>query len=563
MPNGHDPSPANGMYSPREDPAALSDLVASARARPQDPVAWAELAGALARHDGSGPLEEELDLLLRDCLEHPGVEPQVLAPALAGHLRRLPALGSVIRRVEAGEAEDVLASPGAWRALSHPTVRCALENTVVPDLGIEALVQAARRHLALEYAGHDSRAQPDDEALVAALARNCYLTGYVHPCGDDELDAVRALAGSMDSRPLGDPDDPRRIALLGCYLPLVEWDRAPEVLELVQRIRSRPLAGLAKAQVLEPATEARLRGEIPGVREKADGTSGGPRTQDDTYPYPQWQRVQRLPPRSLATMLAEELTVAPAEVDGDNPKVLVVGCGTGKRVVETRVRLQGSEVTGLDPSRASLAYGIRKAREMNLQGVRFLQGTLPSLEVWGETFHVVDAVGSSPRLADLDEGWSVLLDRLLPGGLLKGRVFPRAGVGPVEAARTFLREQGPADDDDGVRAARFAAARFLRDVPEGASVLGLDGFYTLPGFRDLLLRPHERALTVSELAGLVRRSGVEFLGFVGVGPDVRRAFRRAHPNPASLTDLEAWVAFEEANPNAFWPSYRFWVRKPV
>ncbi len=564
MPNGPDPPRAHGMYSPHEDPAALSELVASARARPRDPVAWAALAEGLARHDAPGLVEEDFDLLLRDCLEHPGVDPQVLAPALAGHLRRLPALGAVIRRVEAGEAEDVLASPGAWRALAHPTVRCALENTVVPDLGIEALVQAARRHLALGSAG-DSDAHPDDEALVGALARNCYLTGYVHPCGEDELDAVRALAASMGARPLGDRDDPRRIALLACYLPLVEWDRAPEVLELLQRARSRPLAGLAKAQIVDPATEARLRGEVPLAGERAARASAGPPTQGDAYPHPQWQRVQRSPPQSLAAMLAEELPGAPepAEVDAANPRVLVVGCGTGKLVVETRIRLQGSEVTGLDPSRASLAYGIRKAREMNLTGVRFLQGTPLSLEGWGETFHVVDAVGAIRRTEDPDRGWTALLTRLRPGGLLKGRVYPRAGVGPVAAVRSFLSERGPVDDDDGVRAARFAAARFLRDVPEGPAVLRLEDFYTLPGFRDLLLRPHERGPTVPELAGLVRRTGVEFLGFVGVGPDLRRAFRRAHPHPAALADVEAWAAFEKANPDAFRPSYRFWVRKPA
>jgi hypothetical protein len=200
---------------------------------------------------------------------------------------------------------------------------------------------------------------------------------------------------------------------------------------------------------------------------------------------------------------------------------------------------------------------------MNLTGVRFLQGTPLSLEGWGETFHVVDAVGAIRRTEDPDRGWTALLTRLRPGGLLKGRVYPRAGVGPVAAVRSFLSERGPVDDDDGVRAARFAAARFLRDVPEGPAVLRLEDFYTLPGFRDLLLRPHERGPTVPELAGLVRRTGVEFLGFVGVGPDLRRAFRRAHPHPAALADVEAWAAFEKANPDAFRPSYRFWVRKPA
>ena len=116
--------------------------------------------------------------------------------------------------------------------LSEPVLRLVLERVIIPDLDFERLLTAVRRFLlkltsTVDGPGHWIFQNP---SLVYALARQCYLNGYVFSESEEEMDLVERLLHELaGGKPESDPDDRVRIGILACYVPLLGWDKASEV----------------------------------------------------------------------------------------------------------------------------------------------------------------------------------------------------------------------------------------------------------------------------------------------------------------------------------------------
>src|SRR5690606_31816845 len=95
------------------------------------------------------------------------------------------------------------------------------------------------------------------------------------------------------------------------------------------------------------------------------------RAQYEANPYPRWRAPPAPQLRSLADLLAA--LGAPQEEPID---VLVAGCGTGFEPIDLARTDSSLEVTALDLSAASLAYGQRMARALGVANVRFVRGNL-------------------------------------------------------------------------------------------------------------------------------------------------------------------------------------------
>ena len=128
----------------------------------------------------------------------------------------------------------------------------------------------------------------------------------------------------------------------------------------------------------------------------------------------------------------------------------------------------------------------------------------------------------------------------------------------IEGAQAFVAANGYAPTLDGIRAARAA----LRGDPRFARVTALRDFYATSEARDLLFHVQETSVTLPRLRDALDGLGVELLGFA-VEPAVLRAYRTAHPEDRTATDLRRWEAFEQDHPDTFIGMYQFWVRKPA
>lgn len=543
---------------------ALDILLEGVRSGDADAALWSRFASVVVR---AGDLEsmafEALDVMLALCLAQETVSPRLLGPALAVHLRRHPVLGPLIED-PADVPETTLDDPEIYEALSGPTARQSLEVCVIPDLGFERLVTRVRRTMVLAAFGdHWTHPALEELSLVCAVARQCHYTGYIHDYDDAEVAAVEGLVVAMAGRAIGaEAHDPLRVALLASYFPLLEWERVEEVARWVSEgPADAALRAVVDEQVFAPADEADLQPAIPTLSAVTDATSRTVQAMYEVHPYPRWHRPVWHDPRTLPELLAELFPGRGFGASQPGPiDVLVAGCGTGSHPIATRMLLSGSTVIGLDLSRASLAFATRKVIELGVEGVGFVRGDILDVADWDASFDLVESVGVLHHLSDPEAGWQALLSRLKPGGFMRIGLYSERARRVLVELRSHLEQQPIGDSEDDLRHARRRATRFLLDHPEGAQVLRWRDYYSLHEFRDLVLHPQEHRYTPAQLAEMLDRLGLEFLGFAPLGDGIRARFVERFPEPERLSDLAAWEEFEEEFPDTFRGMLQFWVR---
>jgi ubiquinone/menaquinone biosynthesis C-methylase UbiE len=124
-------------------------------------------------------------------------------------------------------------------------------------------------------------------------------------------------------------------------------------------------------------------------------------------------------------------------------KVLVAGCGTGKHAIQVAKYFRNVEVTAIDLSRTSLAYGKKMARKFDIQNIEFLQRDILHLDSLREKYHIIECSGVLHHMQDPVKGWKFLLPLLKPGGLLKVGLYSERERQTVTKARELIKENQP------------------------------------------------------------------------------------------------------------------------
>jgi hypothetical protein len=91
-------------------------------------------------------------------------------------------------------------------------------------------------------------------------------------------------------------------------------------------------------------------------------------------------------------------------------------------------------------------------------------------------------------------------------------------------------------------------------------VTEIDDFYSVSGFRDLVLHVQEHRFTIPQIAEALESLALEFVGFY-VQPNVAENYRKRFPDDPARTCLDHWAEFELENRKTFINTYNFWLRK--
>lgn len=319
------------------------------------------------------------------------------------------------------------------------------------------------------------------------------------------------------------------------------------------------LRPLAQRSFHQPARERRLRSRLRRLGEITDPVSRRVRDQYESNPYPRWRAFQRLADkRSYRMLMGARADALRDPTRFDQPlAILVAGCGTGRQPLELAGNLApGNHVTGLDLCAASLAYGMRMAQELKIDNVEFVQGDLLEVGQLARQFDVIECSGVLHHMADPEAGLTALLTRLEPDGVMKLGLYSAAARRDVTRLRARTQAEPGRSDPEFIRA--FRHALLSGGDPR---VLPFGDFYTLSECRDLLFHEQEHQFTLPQLAALLERHGLDFLGFGFTHNRIVDAFRSEYPQPESMRDLCCWHAFEIRHPHAFRGMYQFHVQR--
>ncbi len=77
--------------------------------------------------------------------------------------------------------------------------------------------------------------------------------------------------------------------------------------------------------------------------------------------------------------------------------------------------------------------------------------------------------------------------------------------------------------------------------------------------RDLLFHVMEHRFTIPQIADLLARNGLRFLGFTFQDPAAKERYGATYPADPDMLDLANWAALEAADPWVFRGMYQFWT----
>jgi tetratricopeptide (TPR) repeat protein/SAM-dependent methyltransferase len=548
--------------------AALRDAV---RFDPRNDSHGEDLAEALSKVCFA-EIDDRLlaDLLL--LLERPVVRADKISLAIISALRHQPDIAALLadHRTAAGDG-----GAGGYHAVAErlsriPLLLRIMALSVLNDLAFERMLSGLR-HVMLRAEGEGrGEGQGEDQGegaslpFSAALAIQCFTNEYAYRETASESAAVETLRRRLETA-VADGGDiaPRSLVALAAYRPLHDF---PWAEGLAERPWPEPLMALVERQLSEPLAERSLAASIPSLTPIEDEVSLAVRDQHEENPYPRWVKAgladeaQPIGHHLRATVLNPDV--------GDyespsSPEILVAGCGTGQHALATATRYLDATVLAVDLSRASLAYALRKTRELGVGNIEYRQGDILELAALDRRFDLIECAGVLHHMADPLAGWRVLSELLRPGGLMFIALYSEAARKPVVTIREMIARKGYAASPEDIRRCRWDIMEAARGGDaEMARIVGWRDFYSLSGCRDLLFHVAEHRFTIPMVEDALRRLDLEFLGF-SMFSDISRLlrFKQTHDDDA-FTSLAQWHAFEAENPDTFSAMYQFWVRKP-
>ncbi|MFT6436337.1 MAG: ubiquinone/menaquinone biosynthesis C-methylase UbiE [Candidatus Azotimanducaceae bacterium] len=335
--------------------------------------------------------------------------------------------------------------------------------------------------------------------------------------------------------------------------------------QLIQRsLKSWPtmLQTVIQQHLLEPQREFELQRSIQKISKIQEPTSIMVRAQYEENPYPRWKAFEFATKTDYAQALASELPgfTPPTFLSNQTIKVLVAGCGTGRHALQVAQHFRNVEVTAIDLSAASLAYGTKKARELKITNVEFYQADLLEMSAFKDRFHIIECSGVLHHMTDPLSGWQSLVKLLEPGGLIKTALYSTRARRIVSYARELIEENQLSTSPEHIRLFRQA---ILDDLISGdfSNIKKSQDFYNLSGCRDLLFNIQEHHYTPLQLASAIKSLDLKFLGFANLPIEIKQQFSRRFPDDYRRLNLTHWDQIEADNPEIFSGMFQFYCQR--
>ncbi len=514
--------------------------------------------------------DAELKADLMACMACDGVEAEHLMPAAIKLLKLDPVFSAVLQSamtVPLPKQEDEVLPLRELAGIDDPLLSVLLRTAPLADADIEHLLTHVRASvLAVAGAGLGKPLENTLEFL-GAVSEQCFLTEYAwwsEPWEETALDGL--LEDSLvEDGLVNDGGEPDRVALMAhcLYRPLSSLALRNSAFADADLAAYGPeFHVLIRQQLEEPAEELHLASSMPELTAIAAGTSKDVKDQYEENPYPRWRMMTPLlsaTPQAIMEDLFPESEADFSEL-ATEPDILIAGCGTGMHAFHAATRFIDAKVTAIDLSRTSLGFAARKANELKISNVEFGIADILALGDWPERYDIIESIGTLVAMDDPLAAWQILTDMLKPGGLMKIGLYSETARQGIVAARAFVADGGYTADKDEIRRCRHDMHALPPDHPARTPMRSAD-FFSISGTRDLIFHVKEIRFTIREIAEMLDKLELEFLGFEIRGPDILDAYNEMFPDDPSAQNLENWHQFEQANPRSFAEMYQFWLQK--
>ena len=388
-----------------------------------------------------------------------------------------------------------------------------------------------------------------------SLSMQCFLNEYIYEKSKDEIEKIekineRIKKNLRENKKISDLD----ILCLSSYEPLTNFSWSNKIKF------SNELDELFELHFNQNEIENQISKSIKSISKVKDLVSIKVKKQYEENPYPRWENLGlSIEPRNIKDVINDsDLNLDLKKItNSESPEILVAGCGTGQHAITTASKYKRSKILALDLSFKSLSYAKRKANELKINNIDFIQGDIQDLESIDKKFDIIESVGVLHHMDNPLKGWKILTSCLNNNSLMLIGLYS-------ERARQHIKEIKNKINKLKIQSTYKNIIKFRKDLIENNDdnwnfIKSSPDFYTVSGVRDLLFHVQEHRFTISKIKEYLDKLGLIFLGFED--QLVKENFKQIHSNKIDLYNLDKWEEYEKNNPRIFAGMYQFWCKK--
>lgn len=498
---------------------------------------------------------------LRAAFQFIDVDRQALSKAAIASLKHLsPLMNAIARgRVKGWDsaAQSLLKGKGR-KLLQDKLFRAALSYGVNTDVEVEFLLTALRRTLLSAPELLQVRTVYE---FACILIQQCVNNGYVFYATDEERTNLDLLQVDPEALFEGRAGSANGIILSGLYKPLSTLITPTLASYGYDRIVPRVLRPIIANTMAREQEESEIAISLPQLTGVTDEISKRVAAQYRGAPYPRWLSLQ-VPGSGTARRVLENYFSDEETNHLEKPfDVLIAGAGTCQQAVHSAIAYgQQARVLAIDLSAPSLAYGVRMAKKLSVQNIRFATSDILRIGEIDEMFDVIECAGVLHHMAAPYAAWKILTKKLKLGGLMQIGLY--SDVSRQIIAKLSKDADWPGSDasDDALRTYRNSLMQRTPGEPGSELTASID-FFSTTDFRDLALHVQEQRCTLPDICNFLTSNGLDFRGFI-LPPSVHQSYVDMFPEDNMPGSLDHWWEFEQCHPRTFDGMYMFWCRRP-
>ena len=391
--------------------------------------------------------------------------------------------------------------------------------------------------------------------FLISLSMQCFINEYIYDKSKDEMEKIKKINERIknnlrEDKKISDLD----ILCLSCYEPLTHFSWSNKIKF------SEKLKEIFKLHLNQNEIENQISKSIKSISKVEDRVSTKVKKQYEENPYPRWENLGlSIEPRNLKEVIDDSnLNLDFKKItNSENPEILIAGCGTGQHAITTASKYKKSKILALDLSFKSLSYAKRKANELKINNINFIQGDILDLKSIDKKFDIIESVGVLHHMDNPFKGWEILTSCLNNDSLMLIGLYS-------EKARQHIIQIKNKINKLKLHSNYKNIIKFRKDIIENDSdqwnlIKSSPDFYSVSGVRDLLFHAQEHRFTIKIIKEYLNKLGLIFLGFED--PLVKEKFKKNYTNNFDLYNLDKWEIFEKNNPRIFAGMYQFWCMK--
>lgn len=522
------------------------------------------------QHISFTKVEPQLLQIIETCFENENINHQKLLIPCLSIFKLDPLFNQILQFAQQEnyqQLELLYQQDDFTNILNNKIFNGLLRKTLLNNLNLEFFLSHLRKILLFNFDNFVDKIFPLE--FIISLGIQAFNNEYIWNINDKENEKLNLLVIDLEKN-LDDSKDlnlsellQRKLALFGMYRHLKDLKNNEKLLNIDKEKIDQNILLLIEKQIKDYQKEAQIKTKIKSLTTIDDTISVKVKSQYEENPYPRWLGINLTTPQPVSHNLAILFPhfEIPEILKNRTLDVLVAGCGTGSEAIQLAALYKDTKILAVDLSLSSLAYGIRMSKKLGITNIDFQQADILSLaSSLNQKFDLIFSSGVIHHLENPLAGLKVLVELLVPSGILKLGLYSDFARQSVLKARKYIQQKGFSPTLQGIREFRKDILIHRETLTWVNELTQFSDFYSTSKCRDLVFHVNEHEFTINQIENIINSFGLKFIGFE-ISPENESKYQQMFKDDPSMTNLSNWQKFEETYPNTFTGMYNFWCQK--